>query len=140
MRPLTLLTATTLALLACGDDDDGSNGPNPPAGDITVGNNVFTPQNFDATAGATVTWTWNSGSVTHNVTFDNGDPGSGNQSSGTFERAFSAPGSYPYHCSIHGAPGTGMFGVVNVAAGGSGEAGGGDSSGDGGGYGGGSPY
>ena len=30
MRPLTLLTAATLALLACGDDSTGSNG-NPPA-------------------------------------------------------------------------------------------------------------
>jgi plastocyanin len=124
MRPLTLLAATTVALLACGGDD-GSNEPNPPSGDIAVGNNVFNPQNFSTTAGSTVTWAWNSGSVTHNVTFDDGvTAGSGNKSSGTFEQTFAAPGSYPYHCSIHGAPGSGMFGVVNVTAGSTGDAGG----------------
>jgi plastocyanin len=140
MRPLTLLTAATLALLACGDDN-GSNGPNPPAeGDITVGNNFFNPAAFSATAGQTVTWAWASGSVTHNIVFDDGAPGSGNQASGTFERTFSAPGDYTYFCSIHGA--SVMSGVVNVAAGGSGDSGGstGGGSGGGGGYGGGSPY
>lgn len=140
MRPLTLLTAATLALLACGGDDNGSNGPNPPPeGDISVGNNFFNPAAFSATAGQTVTWAWASGSVTHNIVFDDGAPGSGNQASGTFERTFSTPGDYTYFCSIHGA--SVMSGVVSVAAGGSGDTGGGGGgSGGGGGYGGGSPY
>jgi plastocyanin len=136
MRPLTLLTAATLALLACGDDSTGSNGNPPPTGDITVDNNFFDPATFAATAGATVTWAWVTDAVTHNIVFEDGAPGSGNQSSGTFTRTFSAPGAYPYHCSIHGAPGVGMNGVVNVAAGGSGDSGGGG----GGGNPGGSPY
>jgi plastocyanin len=145
MRPLTLLTAAALALLACGGDDNGSNGPNPPEGDIAVGNNFFNPSTFNATAGQAVTWAWASGSVTHNIVFDDGAPGSGNQSSGTFERTFSTPGEYTYFCSIHGA--SVMSGVVNVAAGGSGDSGGNDGGsgggggmGGGGGYGGGSPY
>jgi plastocyanin len=143
MRPLTLLTAAALALLAC-SGDDGSSGPNPPAeGDITVGNNFFNPQAFAATAGTAVTWTWASGSVVHNIVFDDGAPGSGNQSSGTFARTFAAPGAYGYFCSIHGA--SVMSGVVNVtAAGGSNDGGsggsGGSGMGGGGGYGGGSPY
>jgi len=139
MRPLTLLTAAALALLACSGDD--SNEPNPPAaGDISVGNNFFNPQTFAATAGTPVTWTWASGSALHNIVFDDGAPGSGNQSSGTFQRTFAAPGAYGYFCSIHGA--SVMSGVVNVtAAGGSGGSGGGGGSGmGGGGYGGGSPY
>jgi hypothetical protein len=132
MRPLTLLTAT-LVLLACGDDD-GSNGPNPPpTGDITVDNNFFSPESFSATAGEAVTWAWVSDAVTHNIVFEDGAPGSGNQSSGTFSRTFATPGAYPYHCSIHGAPGVGMNGVVNVAAGGSGDQGGGGGGGTGGG-------
>ena len=35
---------------------------------------------------------------------------SGTQSSGTFQRTFSAAGAYPYHCTIHGAA---MSGTVN---------------------------
>ena len=142
MRPLTLLTAAALALLAC-SGDGGSNEPNPPAaGDITVGNNFFNPQTFAATAGTPVTWTWASGSALHNIVFDDGAPGSGNQSSGTFQRTFAAPGAYGYFCSIHGA--SVMSGAVNVAAaggsGGGGGGGGGSGMGGGGGYGGGSPY
>jgi plastocyanin len=148
MRPLTLLAATTVALLACGGDD-GSNGPNPPSGDITVGNNFFNPSTFNATAGQTVTWAWADGAVTHNIVFVDGAPGSGNLSSGTFQRTFSTAGTYNYFCSIHGA--SVMSGVVNVAAGSTGDAGGstgGGSSGGGtggsgmggGGYGGANPY
>jgi plastocyanin len=133
MRPLTLLTAATLALLACGGDDDGSNGPNPPAeGDIILNSSSFDPSTFNATAGQTVTWAWAATPLTHNIVFEDGAPGSGNKSSGTFERTFATAGSYPYHCSIHGAPGVGMNGVVNVAAGGSGDSGGGGTGGGGG--------
>jgi len=108
--------ATCLAL-ACGGGNGGDTGTPtgtnpPPTGDIQVGNNFFNPTSFSVAAGATVAWFWDPGGVTHNVVFDDGAPGSGNQSSGTFERTFTAPGTYAYHCSIHGA--AVMSGAVTV--------------------------
>ena len=131
MRISMLLAPLLLLAAACSDDDGGptDNNGNPPAGDITVSNNTFTPGTFAATAGETVTWAWAAGAVTHNVTFDDGEH-SPNQSSGTYTRTFPAAGTFPYHCTIHGQS---MSGVVNVgAAGGSGGAGSGG--GGGGGY------
>ncbi len=76
--------------------------------------NVFSPRVVRVEAGATVAWT-NDGRSPHNVTADDGsfasedlDPG------GTFERTFPEEGAFPYHCSIHGAPGVGMAGLVVV--------------------------
>jgi plastocyanin len=80
---------------------------------VTVGNNVFSPTNRSVTQGATITWTWSPGGVAHNVTFDDG-PASATQSSGTHQRTFFTIGSYPYHCTIHGAA---MSGTVAVTAG-----------------------
>lgn len=31
-----------------------------------------------------------------------------------FSHVFTAPGVYPYYCSIHGAPGAGMYGIIRV--------------------------
>jgi plastocyanin len=114
MRSICLLAAVCITASACsGDGGDPPTGGNPPAeGDITVGNHFFSPDELDVAAGATVVWTWAAGAVTHNVTFDGG-PVSDNQASGSFTRTFSAPGTYPYHCSIHGA--SVMSGVVSVA-------------------------
>jgi plastocyanin len=81
--------------------------------DVTVVNNAFTPANLSVSAGGTVTWTWNScfggdvygngqTCVNHDIVFDDGTT-SGIMSQGSFQRQFSAAGSYPYHCSIHGA-------------------------------------
>ena len=129
MRTTRLLIAPLVLLaLACSDDDGGptdNNGDPPATGDITVGNNTFTPSTFTATVGETVTWAWAAGAVSHNVTFDDGT-NSPNQSSGTYSRTFTAAGVFPYRCTIHGPS---MSGVVNVGA--SGGAGGG---GGGGGY------
>ena len=76
---------------------------------VTVADNHFTPNATTVAAGTTVTWTW-SGANQHNVTFDDGAK-SATQSAGTFQRAFSAAGSYSYHCTIHG---TAMSGVITV--------------------------
>jgi plastocyanin len=84
---------------------------------VTVSNNAFSPANLAVASGGRVTWTWDScakdpygdpygGSrescVSHDVTFDQGGGGSPVQSSGTFSRTFTTPGTYAYHCSIHG--------------------------------------
>lgn len=119
-----------LILLACSGDDGPSEPTNGDA-DATVGvqNNLFNPSAVTVPVNGTVAWQWNSGGVAHNVTFaDPSIPSSGDRTSGTFERAFSAAGSFAYQCTIH----PGMTGTVNVTAGGTG--GGGGDDGGGGGY------
>lgn len=76
---------------------------------VSVGDNFFSPNQAAVAVGDTVTWTWG-GSASHNVTFDDG-PASATQASGTYKRAFSAPGTYAYHCTIHGASMSGSIAV-----------------------------
>lgn len=76
--------------------------------------NVFAPRTTRIAPGDTVTWT-NDGRSPHTVVADEGafdsdivDPG------GSFSFTFGRAGAYPYHCSLHGAPGVGMVGLVLV--------------------------
>ena len=84
---------------------------------VTVADNVFQAATVTVTAGDTVVWT-QPGTRVHNVTADDGSFGSGNLAAGgTFSQVFATPGTYRYHCTIHGAPGgIGMSGVVVVQA------------------------
>jgi plastocyanin len=128
------LALMAIASLACSSGgDDISNPDQGPNGDVTVGNNVFTPANLNVDPGRTVTWVWNPGGVDHNIVFSDGSPGSGVKSSGSFQRTFSTAGSFAYFCSIHGA--SVMSGAVVVGGGSGGGGGGGGSGGGGGGYG-----
>jgi plastocyanin len=86
----------------------------PTSAGVTVGNNVFTPGSVVVQTGGTVTWTWNPGGVTHNVTFTAGPgtlPPPAEQSSGTHDVTFTTVGQYAYHCTIHP---TTMSGTVTV--------------------------
>jgi plastocyanin len=136
MRILTLLTSL-LAAAACGGGGGDTTAPsNPPApsppgstSTVTVGNNFFSPGSVTVATGTTVTWQWAADAVTHNVTFDD-QVHSSDQHSGTFTRTFTAAGTFPYHCTIHG-----MQGSVTVSASSSGGgSGNGGSGGGGGGY------
>jgi hypothetical protein len=73
-----------------------------------------------------VVWT-QEGQLPHTVTADDGSFDSGEMGQGdTYSRTFQQPGSYPYYCTFHGAPGgEGMSGTVIVAGspGGPGEGG-----------------
>jgi plastocyanin len=72
---------------------------------------AFNPSAIKVSPSATVTWT-NSDGIAHNVTFDGAVGASGNFSSGTASIVMPAVvGTYPYHCTIHGA---GMSGTVQV--------------------------
>jgi plastocyanin len=102
-----LVAAMLTTLAACAESSTGPEaGPN----EVRVGNNFFNPGTRTVGAGTEVTFTWNSGSSSHNVTFDDG-PASPSQTSGTYARTFANPGNYPYHCTIHG---SGMSGTISV--------------------------
>lgn len=115
--PMQIPRLATLSFVAaiagaCGD----GNLEGPPAGgaaatnEVRVSNNFFDPASRTVPVGTVFTWRWSAGSVLHNVTFNDG-PASATQSSGTYQRTFSAAGSYPYLCTIHGAA---MSGTVTV--------------------------
>ena len=92
----------------------------PPAGGISVSNNTFSPGTKTVAVGTSVRWAWNScsGDVysgqtcgSHSVTFDDGTASSPLQDQGTFDKTFSAAGTFTYHCQIHGASMTGTITV-----------------------------
>jgi plastocyanin len=59
--------------------------------------------------GTTVTWV-NNDSITHTTT-SNGGTWNGNLAPGaSFSFTFAAPGTYPYHCTIH----PNMIGTITV--------------------------
>jgi plastocyanin len=139
MRGRLLLAGVGLVTLlsACGSGSDSPTSPMAGGNTVTVGNNFFSPVDLSAAVGTTVTWNWAPGAVEHNVTFDDGQA-SATQSAGNYARTFSAAGTFPYHCTIHGA--AVMHGTVTVAASGTAGGGGGSGMGGSGGSGGGGDY
>jgi plastocyanin len=126
MRRLALLMGCAAMLAACGDEDDDGN--DPPANTIQVVNNDFTPSTLTVPVGATVTFSWPSGSVNHNVvpwaSNEAPIPASPNQPElldgpTSFQATFNNPGTFRYFCSIHGSVSdtgelSGMAGSVTV--------------------------
>lgn len=84
---------------------------------VAVSNNFFNPATTTISAGTFVKFTWGGG-VNHNVTWDGGPvplpANSVTMSSGTYQARLTLPGTYTYHCTIHGAPGSGMAGSITV--------------------------
>lgn len=118
------------------DYDDPSGGdPNPPAAckgvqakiTITDNSSAFSPSAITVDPGESVCWTWSETSLPHNIRADDGSYTSGPpENRGTFQRTFSEPGTYGYHCQVHGSPTAGMRGTVIVRGGGGGGGGGGE--------------
>ena len=115
MRPATIFSIGwgLVALAGCSSTEPPSAAPPPQT--VNVGDNFFNPSGFQLGTGDRLTWQWQGG-LQHNVTFDDGATGSATQSSGTFSRVFDTPGTFGYHCSIHGA--MVMSGTVVVSDGG----------------------
>ena len=104
VRPLALLATIATLAAGCGGDDDGT-GPGTGGGGSTssaidVRDNSFSPTPTTVPAGTTVTWTWR-GVASHDVTFSSTEK-SAVQTSGTYQRQFTAAGTYDYLCSVHG--------------------------------------
>ncbi|HET9709735.1 MAG TPA: plastocyanin/azurin family copper-binding protein [Gemmatimonadales bacterium] len=86
-----------------------ANGAAPPVRDsVAVKDDFFQPDSVVLQVNDTVYWTW-AGSQNHNVTFGPGQA-SATQSSGTYNRQFTAVGKFAYTCTLH----SGMKGVVVV--------------------------
>jgi plastocyanin len=105
-------------------DYDGPSGgdPDTPAGcpgaptkiQIAGATPTFSPATVTIDAGQPVCWTWTTTEV-HNVRADDGSFGSGEPTArGTFQKTFTTPGTYGFHCQVHGTPGSGMSGTVVV--------------------------
>jgi plastocyanin len=84
-----------------------------PAGAVGKGPAAFGTNPLVVSTGTMVTWT-NNDSIAHTVTSDDGTSfDSGALSPGqTFSHTFDTAGTFPYHCSIHGA--ASMSGTVQV--------------------------
>ena len=85
------------------------------SGDVAVYQGTFFPRTLEVAAGTRVVW--HDQATSHTVTSD--QPGlfdSGTLTPGReFAYTFTQPGTYPYHCTIHGAPGgVGHSGTVIV--------------------------
>lgn len=120
-QPRFLRDAAILLVTAC-----GSSGTEPSAepgltATVTVANDVFQPSAPGVKAGGTVTFVWASGAQNHNVTpvgsgslpASEGLPGTRNAPY-SFGATFTAVGTYPFFCSAHGSPTSGMRGSVTV--------------------------
>ena len=78
---------------------------------------VFAPKTITIAAGTTVNWP-NTGQAPHTSTSDAGLWDSGQKAAGeSFSFTFREAGTFPYYCTLHGAPGgVGMAGTVIVTA------------------------
>ena len=122
------VTILVVALMACG----GGDSPTTPAGttvgggggggggggagggstpNVTVSDNVFSPDSLVVATGATVTWSFVGTYTNHNVTFADGSKSSDMGAGGSYARTFNTAGNYTYECSIHGPS---MRGVVTA--------------------------
>ncbi len=105
-RSLSLLFAA-LALLplvtACGGPDETTAGPPASTLSVKVKDSLYEPDNISISAGQTVTWLWEGGSLPHDVksTSSSEKYGSKLQTSGTFSHRFSKAGRFSYFCSLH---------------------------------------
>jgi plastocyanin len=82
---------------------------------VSVRDNLFDPSESEISAGDTLNWS-HDGAVQHTITADDGSFDSGLINPGDmFAITFDTPGTIPYYCQVHGAPGgIGMAGVIVV--------------------------
>lgn len=85
---------------------------------ITVGDNFYSPLAVTIHPGDVVAWHYQGGSNIHPTASDNGAWATFiiNTTSPDNSLAFPTAGSFPYHCTIHGGAGVGMYGTITVAA------------------------
>jgi plastocyanin len=107
-RPTVFLAVLALCTVVAACGDDGTE----PDDTVTIEmrDNSFSPATRAVAAGTTVRWV-NEGTVQHNTTGENGAWQSSNLNPDqTFQRTFSAAGTFDYECTLH----DGMTGTITV--------------------------
>jgi len=119
--------AAAIIAAGCGGSSSSSYGtgnnpppppPPPPAAPvetISMTDYAFTQSTLTIKAGTVVKWVnVNNGNTSHTATsdvagtFDSGalGPPTTTTPGGTFQKTFTTPGTYAYHCTFHGTPGS----------------------------------
>jgi plastocyanin len=103
------------------DSGPGGGDPQPPVNcagvtaKITISGMTFSPSTVTITAGKPVCWTWTGAPYQHNVKADDDSFTSGApDNKGNFQHTFTTPGTFGFHCQVHGSVGGGMHGTVVV--------------------------
>ncbi len=95
---LCVLVAALLISAGCGKKTKKIS-PTTTGSEVRIANFAFSPDTITVTAGMEITWI-NEDSTVHTVTgadFESGEIKPGQ----SYNHAFSNPGTYDYHCSIH---------------------------------------
>jgi plastocyanin len=111
MRVSHFLPALALVALAC--EEEPTQGPTV---DFVAEGTTFTPASASTSATKKI-MLWGFADGPHNVTFEDGATGSGDRSSGVFQRDYTtvAAGTHRFRCTIHSTDfATGMVGQVVV--------------------------
>lgn len=113
--PKLLLVLAAVALAGCSNYSTSSGGTGGRSTSILVGNDYYSLVPDTVASGAQITWTWATPSNGHTVNWDSG-PGSlpansATMMSGSYQATLTTPGTYHYHCAVHGAA---MSGIVVI--------------------------
>jgi len=95
---LCVLVAALAVFAGCGKKAEKTT-PKTTENEVKIANFAFSPGTITVTAGTEITWI-NEDSTVHTVTgagFESGEIKPGQ----SYNHAFSSPGTYDYHCSIH---------------------------------------
>ncbi len=115
VRGVAMAALAAAVMSGCSDDETATDPGTPPSQiQVSMRDNFFQQRVDTVAINGMVTWS-NDGAVAHTSTSDAGTWDSGSVSSGaTFARQVTQAGTFPYHCTFHGAPGTGMSGTIVV--------------------------
>ena len=104
MRSRSILLLVVLAL-GCGNNGNTVSNPGTAHQVSAVGTASWSPGTITVKAGEEVTFRNSSGSVPHNVKFDQGvaghPPDVSDFTSSSRAVTFTTPGTYAYHCGLH---------------------------------------
>ncbi len=109
LAALTGLIALTLGACGTGDASEPTAVSETEGPSVVIEDLAFEPEMLTVDAGDTVTWMWNDGAVTHDVSGD--DFQSEVISEGTFQHRFGESGTYDYVCTLH----PNMTGTIEVS-------------------------
>ncbi|MGH2749635.1 MAG: cupredoxin domain-containing protein [Actinomycetota bacterium] len=102
------LVAFVLSACGTGDASEPATTAETAGPSVVIEDLAFEPETLTVELGNSVTWTWNDGAVTHDVSGDEFQ--SEVMSEGTFSHRFDEPGTYDYVCTLH----PNMTGTIEV--------------------------